>query len=282
VVLARCSLIYFGRHIRLARSLNSKESRKITSDIFSDLVEQYRSEIERGWRILMRGIIIEVVAALGISIISGLEIADLTDKSAAANLAAKQAEKDSSDAKVLVANIGTTNEQLSLQIEELRKTNDTLEATMLGIKNTVGDITRERFTDTNLVTTLRQFADDHKGVTVIVVSLPESEPMRAASRLVANFASGGFNVNGANLGKVYFDGVTIEFDDNNLMPVALLLLKAFTDDKEAACMMPATEKIPPNTIIISVGAKPTAAETALSIKAAQSFLRNFKPVKQGF
>src|ERR1700690_4195553 len=61
-------------------------------DIFGDVVKLQKIKEQRGWRILMTGIIVEVVAALGISVISGLEIADLSDQSAAANLEAKQAE----------------------------------------------------------------------------------------------------------------------------------------------------------------------------------------------
>jgi hypothetical protein len=68
-------------------------------DIFQDLVDEQKKQLERGWRILMTGIVIEVIAALGISVMSGLEIADLTDKTANANLAAKQAESDSSEAR---------------------------------------------------------------------------------------------------------------------------------------------------------------------------------------
>ena|SRR5208283_3815908 len=68
-------------------------------DIFEDVLAAQKREVERGWRILMAGIVIEVVAAFGVSIISGLEIADLTEKSATANLEAKQAAKDAGDAK---------------------------------------------------------------------------------------------------------------------------------------------------------------------------------------
>ncbi len=79
---------------------------------FTDDVKLLKLKAQRGWRLLMIGIVVEVVAALGISVISGLEIADLTDKSAAANLEAKQAGKDAADAKVLAENIGITNAQL--------------------------------------------------------------------------------------------------------------------------------------------------------------------------
>src|SRR5437867_1249925 len=54
-------------------------------DIFDDILTLQKKELDRGWRILMTGIIMEVVAALLISVISGLEIADLQSKTAAAN-----------------------------------------------------------------------------------------------------------------------------------------------------------------------------------------------------
>jgi hypothetical protein len=67
---------------------------------------------------------------INLSVISSLEIADLTDKSAAANLEAKQAVKDAADAKVLAGLIGTTNAQLvasnlqaKIEFEELLSTN---------------------------------------------------------------------------------------------------------------------------------------------------------------
>jgi hypothetical protein len=131
-------------------------------DIFGDIIEKYKSEMERGWKILMRGIVIEVVAALGISIISGLEIADLTDKSEHANLAAKQAEEDSAKANERAAVLEKTNailftigeraresaanateaaekaaaDRLSIerQVEEFRQTNLVLQTTVLELE----------------------------------------------------------------------------------------------------------------------------------------------------
>ena len=47
-------------------------------DIFSDIVERQKSELDRGWRILMFGIVVEVVAALGVSILSNIEIVPQT------------------------------------------------------------------------------------------------------------------------------------------------------------------------------------------------------------
>lgn len=60
-------------------------------DIYSDIVKAQKKEEHRGWKILMTGIVIEVVAAFGITVISGLETARLSDKAAFATLDAKQA-----------------------------------------------------------------------------------------------------------------------------------------------------------------------------------------------
>ena len=96
-------------------------------DIFEDVVKSQKSELERGWRILMVGIVVEVVAAFGISVISGLEIADLSDKSAAANLEAKQAAKEAGRANERAAMVESNNAVLSLHVEELRSNNIALE-----------------------------------------------------------------------------------------------------------------------------------------------------------
>ncbi len=53
-------------------------------DIFEDVIAPYKAKIERGWRILMTGIVMEVVAALILSVISGLEIASANDQAAKA------------------------------------------------------------------------------------------------------------------------------------------------------------------------------------------------------
>lgn len=82
------------------------------SDIFGDIVEKYKAEIERGWRILMRGVIIEVVAALGISIISGLEIAELNAK-------AEQAEETAGKANVLASSNEVQVAIFSIKLIEL-------------------------------------------------------------------------------------------------------------------------------------------------------------------
>jgi hypothetical protein len=78
-------------------------------DIFGDIVEKYKSEVERGWRILMVGIIVEVIAALGISVISGLEVASLNDKAEQAGKDAANAERDAGQANERAANTDSNN-----------------------------------------------------------------------------------------------------------------------------------------------------------------------------
>jgi len=85
-------------------------------DIFGDIIEKYKAEVERGWRILMIGIIVEVVAALGISIISGLESAVLNEKS-------ERAEKDAGQANLLVGVLSNETVRLSINLEAA-KSND--------------------------------------------------------------------------------------------------------------------------------------------------------------
>jgi hypothetical protein len=68
-------------------------------------------------------------------------------ESAASNLEAKEAGKEAGDAKVLAANIGTTNAQLVLQIEGLRSKNFALEKEVIELRNpnTITTEQREKF-----------------------------------------------------------------------------------------------------------------------------------------
>ena len=78
------ALVWWGLRIeKKAENLLPPENFK--PDIFFDIVKRQKSELERGWRILMLGIVVEVVAALGVSIISNLESVDLKDRVAKAN-----------------------------------------------------------------------------------------------------------------------------------------------------------------------------------------------------
>ena len=86
VVLASCGglVVYCGLKIEkeAERLLVPSDFRP---DIFEDVIAPYKVKIERGWRILMTGIVMEVVAALIISVVSGLEIADANDQASKAN-----------------------------------------------------------------------------------------------------------------------------------------------------------------------------------------------------
>ncbi|MBI5774303.1 MAG: hypothetical protein HZA89_11240 [Verrucomicrobia bacterium] len=68
-------LVFWG--LKLEKMAESDEY----LDAFVDGVKSKKLQAQRGWRILMTGIVVEVVAALGVSIISGLEIAVLNEKS---------------------------------------------------------------------------------------------------------------------------------------------------------------------------------------------------------
>src|ERR1022692_1180609 len=111
-------LVYWGLWIEKRAEKRIPPS-DFKEDIFEDVIKAEKSELERGWRILMLGIAIEVVAALGISVISGLEVADLTDKSAAANLEAKQAEKEAGQAKERAAITDSNNLVLQAKVFRL-------------------------------------------------------------------------------------------------------------------------------------------------------------------
>ena len=114
-------LVYLG--LRLEKAAEKKEY----PGAFVDEVKSRKLKAERGWRILMVGIVVEVVAAFGISVISGLEIADLSDKSAAANNEAKQAAKEAGRANERAAMVESNKAVLSLHVEELRSNNIALE-----------------------------------------------------------------------------------------------------------------------------------------------------------
>jgi hypothetical protein len=131
-------------------------------DIFKGVLESQKSEMERGWRILMAGITVEVVAALGISIISGLEIADLTEKSAAANLEAKQAGKDAAEARLETA-------KLQKQVEHMKKM---------------------RVSDLSFSTNLTKIPE----MAVDLKFINEQEPYLTATTLIQSFSMGGWTI----------------------------------------------------------------------------------------
>jgi hypothetical protein len=89
-------------------------------DLFDDIVKKQKREVERGWRILMTGIVFEVVAALGISVISGLEIASLNDKAEQAGKDAAAAKLEAGQANERAAMVESNNVALEAQIQPRR------------------------------------------------------------------------------------------------------------------------------------------------------------------
>jgi hypothetical protein len=122
-------LVYLGLRIeKRAEKMIPPSDFDGEGDIYADIVRKQKLEEHRGWRILMTGIIIEVVAAFGITVISGLEIASLSDQTALANLAAKQAKQDAAQAnerasanELAVALLTSNNLVLRSNVVELEK-----------------------------------------------------------------------------------------------------------------------------------------------------------------
>jgi hypothetical protein len=76
-------------------------------DVFYDIVKVIKKKEERGWKILMTGIVMEVVAALLVSIISGLEVAGLNQKAEDATVHERQLEAQIFDTSNIVAQANT-------------------------------------------------------------------------------------------------------------------------------------------------------------------------------
>jgi hypothetical protein len=88
-------------------------------DIFGDIVKRYKAKMDFGHEIIMVGVAIEAICALAVCIISGLENADLKDKSTASNLEAKQAEIIAGQANERAAKIESNNLVLQANLLEL-------------------------------------------------------------------------------------------------------------------------------------------------------------------
>jgi hypothetical protein len=156
-------LVFWG--LKIEKDAEKKEN----LDVFVDEVRARKLKSERGWRILMTGIVVEVVAALGISVISSLEIADLNDKTAASYLEAKEAgtnaaasyleaklaetnaaasneraavaERDAAQANELAAKFDADRVEIAKQAEEIKGTNFVLQARVLELEAKVRDRT---------------------------------------------------------------------------------------------------------------------------------------------
>jgi hypothetical protein len=90
-------------------------------DIFGDIVNRQKEIMERGHRIVMAGVVIEAVAALLLSVFSGLAIADSKER-------ATNAEKLAIDGKVKIATLQSTNLLLQAAFWETRSNVLALEA----------------------------------------------------------------------------------------------------------------------------------------------------------
>ena len=158
-------------------------------DIFADIADAQKAELERGWRILMLGIVFEVVAALGISVISSLEIADLTDK-------AEQAGKDAADTKLQVGVITQTNLQLETRVEGLRFRNLELEASVLELKMQMQETTTNLAIVGKTANETRDLLGDSNTTAVLKEA---KENLAAANKVVTDVRS---IINNSNLAKV--------------------------------------------------------------------------------
>ncbi len=129
-------IVYWGLRVE------KKAERKMppadfNPDIFDDVVESQKSELERGWRILMTGIVVEVVAALSVSVISSLEIAESNER-------AQIAQREASQANERAARFDADRVRIEKQAEEIRSTNFVLQARVLELENKTG---RRKLTD---------------------------------------------------------------------------------------------------------------------------------------
>jgi hypothetical protein len=65
-------VIYFWGHWIERRAERFLPPESFRDDIFGDIVLRYKTEMERGWKILMFGIAFEVIAAFAITVSAGL------------------------------------------------------------------------------------------------------------------------------------------------------------------------------------------------------------------
>lgn len=223
-------------------------------DIFDSIIEAQKKEVERGWRILMVGVVVEVVAALGISIISGLEIADLSEKTAAAHLEAKQAETNSAASYERAANAekeaGQANERaakfdadrvvIEKEAEEIRETNFLLQTKLVTLETAIKWRTITPDQETNLVKELKPFTQANLmlrfPVNVSVVG-DIAESRRYAERISDVLTKCGFDVkfdDGINFGMSKTNGLVFAVPPHMIKPIpiqATLILVAFRNEK---------------------------------------------------
>lgn len=133
-------------------------------DIFGDIVERQKAQLERGWRILMIGIVVEGVAALGISVISGLEIAQLNDQASKSNLRVAQLETDVVQLRTIGERAKESAALATTEAEKVKKEREIAEAGRLALEIKLreleekqGDRIIKPKQDANLVQCLRKW-----------------------------------------------------------------------------------------------------------------------------
>ena len=156
-------------------------------DIFADVVEPYKAKVERGWRILMTGIVLEVVAAFIISVISGLEIAEANDQAAKANERVAQLEKETTqlatardEAMKSAAQAVEAAERAKTEREKAETGRLELEkqVLVLGLKMQDRTITPEQRTDL-----IECLAASPKGKVIVLASVLDGEATRLAEKV---------------------------------------------------------------------------------------------------
>lgn len=189
-------------------------------DIFENVVSLLKKEIEKGWRILMIGIALEVVAALGVCIISGFEVA-------ASNERSEKLEKDAEELR-------KANLKLYAQIQPRRITPE-MERTM-----------------TNF---FKSFPE--KGTVELSVDRTDMESVIFLCQIAKVLNESGFKVetNDTIAGTIAF-GVWFEVENNNPAPSqAWIILNGFK-----AANLPFKVKVETNRAVgsfeIWIGAKP--------------------------
>jgi hypothetical protein len=105
-------VIYFWGHWIERRAERFLPPESFRDDIFGDIVLRYKTEMERGWKILMFGIAFEVIAAFAITVSAGLERVDSKERTAI--LESTTASLASTNL-VLQANVFALKKQLGVQ-----------------------------------------------------------------------------------------------------------------------------------------------------------------------
>jgi len=233
-------IVWWGLKIeKRAEKLMPPESFK--PDLFEDIISNQKAELDRGWRILMFGILFEVVAAFGISVISGLEIADLSETTT------KSMERT---ALVESNNLVLRSNVVALEAAVQWRTITTAEAT-------------------NVINLLAPVASvlpsGQKSVSVMAEGADNPETRRYANRIVEVLRgcgfdahpAGGLRIGTTQSGIIGAEGVWIEVRNRtNPPPHALPILRAFQSLKTKSLVAKQDTGTAEGLVVIRVLAKP--------------------------